>query len=202
MADTKQKLIEAAHQLFYRNGFQAVGIDQILSDVGVTKTTFYNHFTSKDDLILAVLDHHDQWWCRTFQELLRKRGGLHPRHQLNAVCEVLNEIFHEDDFRGCIFVNAAVEFPLPHQAAFQSAQRHKKAMESIVQELAAACGASDPKSFAEEFTMVLEGAFVTQHVLRTPETAKIAHRLITLIMNKYMPPSTTASTAPRPSPFR
>ena len=73
-ADTRARLVRTAHELFYRQGFLSVGLDRILHDVGVTKTTFYNHFQSKDDLIVAVLEHHDQWWQKTFCDMLRKRG--------------------------------------------------------------------------------------------------------------------------------
>jgi len=52
---TRERLVLAAHDLFYAEGFHAVGLDRILAEVGVTKTTFYNHFASKDDLVLEVL---------------------------------------------------------------------------------------------------------------------------------------------------
>ncbi|MEX2092413.1 MAG: TetR/AcrR family transcriptional regulator, partial [Pirellulales bacterium] len=57
---TRQRLIEAAGRRFYRDGFRMVGLDQILADVGISKTAFYNHFESKDDLVLAALANHDR----------------------------------------------------------------------------------------------------------------------------------------------
>lgn len=57
---SRERLIQIADRLFYEHGFHAIGIDRVISEVGVTKTTFYNHFESKDDLILAVLDARDQ----------------------------------------------------------------------------------------------------------------------------------------------
>jgi AcrR family transcriptional regulator len=62
----RQDLVDTAMQLFYRNGFHAVGLDRILADTGVTKTTFYNHFESKDDLVVAVIQQRDRWWRDTF----------------------------------------------------------------------------------------------------------------------------------------
>ena len=61
MPSTRDKLIEAGHNLFYREGFISVGLDRILMEVGCSKQTFYNHFQSKDDLIIAVLEEHNRW---------------------------------------------------------------------------------------------------------------------------------------------
>jgi AcrR family transcriptional regulator len=75
---SRSRILEVAHELFYSDGFHNVGLDRILHEVGVTKTTFYNHFESKDDLVLEVLRMHDRWWRDTFQQLLRKHGGDTP----------------------------------------------------------------------------------------------------------------------------
>lgn len=101
-ASTKERLIEVAQDLFYRDGFHTVGLDRILREVGVTKTTFYNHFESKEDLILEVLQHHDRWWRDTFCRMLRERGGETPRGQLEAVFDVLEWLITSEEFNGCI----------------------------------------------------------------------------------------------------
>lgn len=186
-ADTRARLVRTAHELFYRQGFLSVGLDRILHDVGVTKTTFYNYFQSKDDLIVAVLEHHDQWWQQTFCDMLRKRGGLHPRKQIECIFEVLDDVMRTD-FNGCIFINVAVEFPEPHMAAHQAARLHKESMEGILHDLAEACGAANPRGFAEEISLVMEGTYVTQHVSCKHQTAAIAQRVANLLIDKHLPP--------------
>ena len=89
---TRDRLIKAADDLFYQEGFHAVGLDRVISAVGVTKTTFYNHFESKEHLILEMLQFHDRWWRDTFTRMLRKCGGKSPRGQLEAVFDVLDEL--------------------------------------------------------------------------------------------------------------
>ena len=76
---TRERLIKTAHDLFYQEGYHTVGLDRILAQVGVTKTTFYNHFESKDDLIIESLRWHDKWWQETFRAMLRRYGGDTPR---------------------------------------------------------------------------------------------------------------------------
>ena len=70
---TRQRLIEAAVRRFYRDGFRSVGIDQVLADVGISKTAFYKHFESKEDLMLAALQDHNRW---------RRRHAYDQQHAL------------------------------------------------------------------------------------------------------------------------
>jgi len=183
----RDRIIHVAHERFYRVGFHSVGLDAILTDVGVTKTTFYHHFESKDDLVRAVLDWHDRWWQDTFRGMLRRYGGESGRGQLLAVPDVLNELFCGDDFNGCFFVNVAVQFPQPHDPAHEAAAAHKLAMEGIIRELAGYAGAADALSFAQEMSLILEGAYVTRQVTRNPETAEIARRLVNLLVEERIP---------------
>ena len=108
---TRERLVKTAHGLFYRDGFHTVGLDRILDEVGVTKTTFYNHFESKDDLILAVLEQRHEVESLTVGGLFEKLGGDNPRAKLYAIFDVFDAWFHLPNFRGCIFMTAAAEFP-------------------------------------------------------------------------------------------
>ena len=74
-SETRNKLVAAAIKRFYRDGFRNVGIDQILSDVGISKTAFYKHFECKEDLMLAALADQDRWVQNTFRDMVRERGG-------------------------------------------------------------------------------------------------------------------------------
>jgi len=185
-ASTKDRLIHAAHDLFYARGFHAVGLDAILSDVGVTKTTFYNHFTTKEDLVRAVLEWHDLWWKNEFRTMLRTLGGDQPKKQLLAVSDALEQVLRQTEFNGCFFVNVAVQFPQPHDPAHQAAAAHKRNMEDIIRELAGYAGACDPKAMAQEISLVMEGAYVTRQVTANPSTSDIARRLIQLIVVHHL----------------
>lgn len=194
---SRLRLMEAADDLFYREGFHAVGLDRILNAVGVTKTTFYNHFESKEQLILEVLRNHDRWWRETFQRNLRRHGGDDPRDQLLALPDVIDELINSEEFNGCIFINIAVQFPLPHDPAHEAAADHKREMELIMRDLAMRAGAGDPVGLAEELCLTLEGAYVTQQVARRPQTVNILRRLVQSIVDRYVPlpisPPTSAS---------
>jgi AcrR family transcriptional regulator len=184
---TRDRIIHSAHDLFYRVWFHAVGLDAILADVGVTKTTFYNHFESKDDLVQAVLQFHDRWWQDTFREMLKKHGGDTPRGQLAVIFDALEELLARDDFNGCFFVNVAVQFPSPRDPAHKSAAAHKQAMETIIRELAGYAGADDPAALAQEMSLLMEGAYVTRQVTGNPDIAAVAKRVAQLVLEKHLP---------------
>ena len=175
--DTRQRLMDAAFTRFYRDGFRNVGIDQILADVGISKTAFYKHFESKDDLIVAALDDQHQKMERDFLRLVRERGGDSPLAQLRALFDAVENILESERFRGCVFVNASSEFPLPHEPAHVAAAKSKAAFERMVRQIAERAGADDPAALAQELALIMEGAYVTRHVSGNLQTIDIARRL-------------------------
>src|SRR6516165_6024944 len=96
---TRQRLIEAAIKRFYRDGFRNVGIDQVLADVGISKTAFYKHFECKDDLMLAALERQNVWLQNTFRDMIHERGGDSASRQLRAILDVVETIMESDDFQ-------------------------------------------------------------------------------------------------------
>jgi AcrR family transcriptional regulator len=186
---TRQRLIDAASRRFYRDGFRSVGIDQILADVGISKTAFYKHFESKEDLMLAALEDHNRWMKETFQAMVRERGGPTALGQLHAVLDVVEHIVDSDEFQGCIFVNVAMEFPLSHEPAHVAAAESKQAIEDIVHTLAVEAGAADPRGLARELCLIMEGAYVTRHVTGNKQTVEIARRVADLVIAAGCPPS-------------
>jgi AcrR family transcriptional regulator len=184
---TRQRLIEAAIRRFYRDGFRSVGIDQVLGDVGISKPAFYKHFECKEDLMLAALEMQNHWLQDTFRSMVRDRGGPTARGRLQALLDVVEVIIESDDYQGCIFVNVAMEFPLPHEPAHVLASQNKQAIEDFVRELATEAGASDPCALAQELCLVMEGAYVTRHVTGNEKTVDIARGIASLVIASRCP---------------
>ena len=160
----RARLIHVAIELFYSHGFQAVGIDQVLSAAGVTKTTFYKHFESKDDLLVAAIEQRDQWEMEAWADAVEKIAGNHPKEKLLAFFDVLDIWFNAPDFRGCQFINAAAEFPNPHDPVHAVAAEHKRKNRDFFRDLAKQAGADDPESFADQYTVLVEGTLVLRQV--------------------------------------
>ena len=182
----RERLLDVAEDLFYRDGFHAVGLDRILLEAGVTKTTFYNHFASKQALVLEVLNARDQWWRKIFAERLRARAGDDPKAQLHAVFDVLDEFIASDEFNGCIFVNVAVEFPRGHAPPHRAAAEHKELMGALLRDLALRAGARDPVKLAEELALLMEGTYVTRQVTGNRDAAAIGRRAAAVLLAREL----------------
>lgn len=176
LGGTRDRLIAVAADLFSKHGFGPVGLDRVISEVGVTKTTFYNHFESKDDLIIAVLDHRHSVEQAELEEDIRRKGGDCAKSQLLAIFDAMDEWFHDPDFRGCIFMNAATEFPSPSDPINQAARVHGEGLFELVRGLAEGAGLepAQAESVAGQYMVLLTGAIAARHINRELDAAKTA----------------------------
>jgi AcrR family transcriptional regulator len=180
---TRQKLLVAALDLFHQQGFHAVGIDQVVARAGVTKTTFYNHFESKDEFAVEAIRLRDQWDSEAFRRDLDELAPPgDPRGTLLAAFDVLDRWFRHPDYEGCIFLNACHEFPSPHDPIRQAASEHYLRVEELLNELAGQAGAAEPGRLATELTMLIEAAFAMRQVSQRPDAALVARGIARAVL--------------------
>lgn len=169
----RDELVQKALQVFYQNGFNATGMDMLVKETGISKTSMYKHFRTKEDLILAVLrlrdEHFRNWLYRQMEELADK-----PQAQLIAMFDALEEWFQEPGYRGCLFIKASSEYQdSTHPIHMQSAD-HKRMLERHVTELAQKAKMTDPAGLARQLLLLKEGAIVTAHLGHTENPAQDA----------------------------
>lgn len=104
----RERILLTAHDLFYRDGIRATGIDKVIAEAGVTKVTFYRHFPSKNHLIRAFLEYRHQRWMTWFADALRRHGGQ-ADGGLMPLVDTMEEWFSNPIYRGCAFINTATE---------------------------------------------------------------------------------------------
>src|SRR5882757_5299389 len=105
----RQRLLEAADELFYDEGVQTVGIDRIIERAGVAKASLYNTFGSKEELVRAYLESRHR---KTMDRLTRAVAArTEPRARLLAVFDAQGDLFARPDFHGCAFASASAEAP-------------------------------------------------------------------------------------------
>lgn len=151
----RERILTAAHALFYKEGIRATGIDKIIDRSSVSKVTFYRQYPSKDELIRAYLDdRHEKWmaWFRT--SLAQATGdGLSATHALVAT---LSGWFGSPDFRGCAFLNAAAELGSSDPEILNTVRRHKQEMSSVLDDLFR----GEAVSAGPALSLVIDGAIV------------------------------------------
>jgi AcrR family transcriptional regulator len=158
----RDELVRKALEIFYRDGFHATGMDLLAAESGISKTTVFKHFRSKEDLILAVLRLRDEDFRNWLFRRMEQAGP--PRAQLLAMFDALAEWFASPAFRSCMFIKAASEYPdRQHPIHVQSAE-HKRMLFLQVRDIAAEAGAEDPAALARALLLLKEGAIVTAHL--------------------------------------
>lgn len=154
-----ERILRTASEMFYRKGIRAVGVDSIAAEAGVTKKTLYEKYGSKDELVAAYLRARDERWRSWLVEFVERRGGS-ATERLLSTFDVLGEWMERENYRGCGFVNAAVEFPDADHPARVVVLEQKRWMRGYLAELAAEAGAEDPEDLAERLLILHEGATV------------------------------------------
>lgn len=170
--DARQRLIETAERLFYAEGIRSVGIDRIIAEAGVAKMTLYNHFKSKDELILAVLKYREQLVDEMFAESVQRQMKKGKTY-LEAFFVALKEWFRSPGFRGCSFINASVELADPNHPASKFAAQHKRTFYiELRKKITEATGGKT--SVADAIILLVEGAIVTAVMQQSSKPADTA----------------------------
>ncbi|WP_448203193.1 TetR/AcrR family transcriptional regulator [Azospirillum sp. sgz302134] len=189
----RDRILETAADLFYREGIRAVGVDTIIARSGVAKMSLYRNFASKDDLVCAYLEEIERtfwsWWDR-----VTARTPDDPKAQLKGLFVSLGHWIVHPKFRGCPFINAAVEFREPDHPGRALSLAHKRKVRERLRDLAAAAGAVDPDRLAGQLQLLMEGAYVGGQTLESDDRgATVATTADTLIEAACTPSDSSRS---------
>ncbi|EER59170.1 transcriptional regulator, TetR family [Acidovorax delafieldii 2AN] len=156
----RDRLLQTAHTLFYRDGIRATGIDRVIAESGVTKVTFYRHFPSKNDLVCAYLEYRHTHWTDWFAAALSRHGGASgdPARRLAALTATLSEWLGRDDYRGCAFINGVGELADTVPEVVEIARRHKRDVTDLLATLLPPT--PERQRDAQALTLVVDGAIV------------------------------------------
>ncbi|NOY42311.1 MAG: TetR/AcrR family transcriptional regulator [Planctomycetes bacterium] len=173
---TRERLIQAGLDLFHLHGIHPVGLDRIINKAGVTKTTFYNYFESKENFACAVLDRFgEEVHTRIFRRIVGP-DAQDAKQQLLNVFDAWDELFEEQTFHGCMLVAAGVASGDAHDPARQTAIRNKRTLLSAYEELAREAGIQDPARFAMQFGVLIDGTLIARHLYG--DQAKAAREMV------------------------
>ncbi|MCU1391781.1 MAG: HTH-type transcriptional regulator betI [Ilumatobacteraceae bacterium] len=180
----RDRLLDAADELFYEDGVLSVGIDRIIERAGVAKATLYSVFGSKDELIRAYL--HRRHVAR--EERIDGKLALYdtPRERLLSVYEALADLFSARTFRGCAFVNASAEAH-PGSTIAQMSDEYRGWMRSLFVDLCREASAPDPELLAKQLTLLYDGAIVAAKMDHDPEIAMVARSVAASLVDAAIP---------------
>jgi AcrR family transcriptional regulator len=169
----RERLLDAASELFYDEGVHTVGIDRVIERAGVAKATLYNAFGSKDELIRAYLARRHQMRRDRVGRVLAADHDS-PRDRILAVFDALAESFAEPGFRGCAFINASAE-TRPGSVIEKVSDESRAWVRSVFVDLVRQAGAPDPDRLGRQLVLLYDGAIVGARMDRDPGVSTIAH---------------------------
>jgi AcrR family transcriptional regulator len=160
----RERILEVATDLFYREGIRAIGVDTIVARSGVAKMSLYRSFPSKDVLVAAFLAAADQRYWAWWDGVVARHPGA-PREQLRALFRAVAKKTTSPDYRGCPFVNTSTEFPDAAHPGRAIALANKRELRARLGRLATSLGARDPESLADQLFLLMDGAYSTGQML-------------------------------------
>lgn len=181
----RDRLLEAASDLFYQHGVHTVGIDAIIERAGVAKATLYSTFGNKEELVRAYLEARHA--SRRAAVLAEMELHDNPKGKLLAVFDVLTTTVKKSGFRGCAFANASAESE-PDSAATEVTLKVREWMLAVMAEQTQALAVTDPAGLARQMTLLYDGALAQARLDPGPAAAKAAKTAAEALIDAAAPP--------------
>jgi len=134
-SEVRSRIVETASNLFYKNGYNSTGINEIISESGVAKATLYNHFKSKDDICIAFLDYKHSAFMKDIEGFTNKKEKGSP--QILALFDYLQLFFQDKEFNGCWGIKTVAEIPQDNQKIRKKLQEQKNEFLKLISALVA-----------------------------------------------------------------
>ena len=187
----RQHLLEVASQLFSDHGYHNTGVDTITKHSGVSKTTLYKDFDTKEDLILETLRIQHDYIMELFENHIEKSREQYPDylpHQhISSIFDAIKSWMLQKDFTGCKFINASAEYGNPNDPIHQCATKHKLAQKKIIFDLLSELPKKQAKSLAEQIAILIDGAIVVAQVRTDKTTIDSARLTLETLLTNYFP---------------
>lgn len=195
MSATKQKssprdrIVATAKDLFYRQGFHATGINQIIKEAGVARASFYDHFPSKDDLLVAYAAEVARQESRDIRNAVNQYPTAHAR--FFGLLDMLIPWFEMTNFRGCNFQILMTEVSPEATRVHEIARMHLESMRMYIRELALDLKNSDPgyahldpDTLATTYQVIFEGAISISTSLKNTSPVLHAREVVLNLINR------------------
>lgn len=178
----RERLLRIADELFYARGLHAVGIDEIIERSGAAKATLYAHFPTKDDLIADYLRQRSVQW-REHMVVRLAEAPASPIERIDAVFAILAEACGTPGFRGCPFINAAVEYPDPRHPASLAGSEHRQWILDLFRSLVVEAEIRRPDRVAAQLALLYDSAMVGTQMNRNPAAAAHAREVARIFVD-------------------
>ncbi|GAA0361014.1 TetR family transcriptional regulator [Microbispora corallina] len=190
----RERLLETADRLFYAEGIHAVGIDRVIVESSVAKSTMYVHFRTKEDLVAQYLRRRSDIMRVRVTREVEARAQESAEERILSVFDVLHQVISEPGFRGCAFANAAAEYP--HHAGVQEAIAYDRIwLPALFSRLLGPLHAGNDDELVAALVQVYDGANAAAHLDHSTTSARTARKTAELLLATRKPAPDSNRTA-------
>lgn len=177
----RERIIDAATTLFYTRGINNVGVEDIIAEAGVARMSLYNHFGSKDQLVVEYLRREEERWWRSLGQV----RAVTPAEKLLAVFDLLESQASEAGYRGSPFVNAAVEIADARHPVHRICRQHWLDVREYLRNIAQEAGVPEPQALSHQLSLLLEGAAVAAAMEGTLAPARLGRSAAEVLVRTF-----------------
>ena len=171
----RERTLEAAVELFYRKGINNVGVDEVVSYSGVSKMSLYKHFGSKDALAVAYIRRWSERWLGWLKSMVGSRAAT-PRERILTLFEVLEQHSERSDFRGCAFINSAIEVADREHPAHLACVEEQERFRLYILDLVREARVREPEELSHKMAILIHGTLITALIQNDSAPVKTARQ--------------------------
>lgn len=175
--DLGQHILAVASTLFYQRGVRAVGIDLVVEQAGIAKTSLYRYFPTKDDLIVAFLEREDDEFWTGWDRVAGEHAG-DPVGELFAHMHWIGERLSRSNYRGCPQINVAAEFAEHDHPARFVARSHMHSLRNRLAMITRRMNVEHPDRLAAQLAVLINGAFVSSELLAPDDATELLQHAV------------------------
>ena len=180
-SSARERIVVAAGEMFETDGVNSTGINAIIARSGVAKDTLYQHFSSKQDLVVEVLHRRDEQWCAWLRAGV-ERASNDPRQRLLAVFDLLNSELSDPDYRGSVFLTASTDFPDAEHRVRRACVEHKVRLREYLTDLGAEAGVAEPEALGFQLLLLIDGAICARTMQEDRHAAQRAKQAAAVLL--------------------
>lgn len=180
----KDKILDVSSRLFYEQGYNTTGINQIIEEAGIAKASLYHHFPSKNDLLHAYLEEKDKSWFQQLDTFLERFSDAPSK--LLALFDFRIKRQLDQHFGGCAFVKASVELPDTADKASEIVSAHKEHFKRYIKTLVKQLQGQhllSPDQLSDTLYLLMEGAIVDAQIMKSKTSLSKAKKIAQQLLN-------------------
>ncbi|MBP2618932.1 TetR/AcrR family transcriptional regulator [Chryseobacterium jejuense] len=171
MKSPRERIVETTFDLFAKQGYNSTGINQIISDAGVAKASFYLHFKSKEDLCVEFLNVRHEYWFNQLHTFTAQSEDLHSK--ILKAFDFLIYMNERENFRGCSFLNILSEIPMDNVKILNVIQAHKADLRNYFLELL------KDDTLSDHIYMLFESSIIESQLFKSNELILKSKKIVT-----------------------